>query len=48
MVKSEKNEYLPAELDILNLISSDIITTSGQGGTDGNKGDENRDDSGWT
>ena len=48
MVKSEKNEYLAAELDILNLISTDVITTSAQGGADNDNGDENRDDSGWT
>ena len=48
MVKTEKSKYSRAELEILNLLSSDVIATSSQGGTDKDNGDANRDDAGWT
>ena len=47
MIK-DKNKYSRAELEILNLLSSDVIATSAQGGADNDNGNENRDDSGWT
>ncbi len=48
MVNKNKYKYSPAELEILNLISSDIITTSRPGGSDDDNGTDNRDDSAWT
>ena len=41
----EKLEFLPSEINIIELYRADIITTSGGGGTNHNP--ENEDSSGW-
>ena len=48
MVNSEKSKYSSPELDVIDLLSSDVIATSGPGGSDGNNGNDNRDDTAWT
>lgn len=49
MVNSEKQKYSSPDLDIVDIYTTDVIATSGpQGGSDGNSGDTNKDDYGWT
>lgn len=48
ILKSQKKKYSSPEIERLEFLIQDIITTSNQGSSDGGEDDEDRDNSGWT